>query len=156
MRQATKAFVLASLMAPGLLSLLGFWALRGFPEPAPSTAQADSINVQNLGEQAAVVDFTAISAIFPNPRPSLAPKKNGARNAEPPSAAAAESPMPILRYLGAVSGADGQAMYYLMDDKQGRLVKIGPGKPSGEIRFVSAQADKMVLTINGKELYVTK
>lgn len=130
-----------------------------WPEPSPlaaaivpAAATPDSADIDSG------TSFSAIVQIFPrpvrDPAPSSAPAP--AAMAIAPTSLIGRIAPPILRYIGSVADEDGRMVYYIKDESRGRLIRIGKGVKDGDIEFIEATKESVIVSVAGNELSVKR
>ncbi len=102
------------------------------------------------------VSHGAIARIFPAVKAEAAIARVKEESAEAPAQKAALEPLPAVKYVGSVSGSDGRTMYYLKNETNGRIIRVGQGVSDGSIEFVGATKNSVTISISGRELSVAR
>jgi len=110
------------------------------PIPVLNYAAADAVSQ----EPSAAPTYESVISLFPRQK-TIAP--------DPAPTIAAQRVRPkaehTLRYLGTVSGPDGNDLYYIKDEAKGRLVCVGKGVSDGGIEFIQASSESITVRIDG-------
>ena len=141
----------------GLAVLLYGTASDRWPEPNPlAAAIVSATGTPDSAEVDPGTAFSAIVRIFPKPVQAPAQVQAPTATITAPTSIIGKIAPPVLRYIGSVADADGRMVYYIKDESRGRLIRIGKGVNDGDIEFIEATKESVIVSVAGNELSVTR
>jgi len=157
MRRTIKYIVPIVAIGVGFAVLSYGTASDRWPEPSslvpvivPATGTPDSAEVDPG------TAFSVIVRIFPKPIQAPAQVQAPTATITAPTSIIGKIAPPVLRYIGSVADADGRMVYYIKDESRGRLIRIGKGVNDGDIEFIEATKESVIVSVAGNELSVTR
>lgn len=148
------------LTAVAATAVLSAWMLFGTPFPEPEPLLTDSTVVSGTDESVAgrYVNYRPLGSLFAavSPGDSVPSGKTDPSPGDEVNETSPVAPERRLRYLGSVMDGDRRNLYYLKDETNGKLVKVGMGVSCDGVEFIKNDKERITLRVGGVVTNVEK